>query len=628
MTDFNNQIPINYSEEDIKSLNWLEHLRLRPGMYIGKTGDGKSMDDGIYILVKEVMDNAIDEFIMGFGREIDVTIAPDHVLIRDYGRGIPLEKIQDAVSKMNTSGKFDSKAFKKSVGMNGVGLKAVNALSKKFEVTAYRDGKSKKVTFSQGLLVDDFPIAESKEKNGTQVYFEPDDMIFRNYQFIPDYLNDLFWNYAYLNKGLKIKINNQVIESKNGLKDLIEREAKEEQRLYPVIHLKNEDIEIALTHSNAYGEHYFSFVNGQNTTQGGTHLSSFKESLVKTIRDFYKKNFEASDIRMSIVASICVRIQEPMFESQTKTKLGTVNLEGEDNLSMRSFVGDFIKTHLDNYLHQNPETNDILQRKILRNERERKDMEGIRKVAKESIKKANIHNKKLRDCRYHYTDAKYNDRDKTSLFITEGESASGSITKTRNANYQAVFSLRGKPENSFGEKKAFVYKNEELNLLQHSLNIEEGIEHLRYKNIILATDADVDGMHIRLLLLTFFLQFFPELVRNGHVKVLETPLFRVRNKKQTIYCYSEAEKQAAIKKLQGKPEITRFKGLGEISPDEFKNFIGEDIRLTPIHISETVKIEEMLRYYMGSNTKERQKFIVENLILEKDIPIENQALES
>lgn len=619
------EIEKEYSQDDIKTLDWLEHMRLRPGMYIGKTGDGTSQDDGIYILVKEILDNAIDEFIMGHGKKVVVNITSEEATIQDFGRGIPLEKVVESISKMNTSGKFDSKAFKKSVGMNGVGSKAVNALSAQFRIKSVRDNRMKEAQFEKGVLVSESGIEASKEPNGTTVWFKPDNAIFTNYRFISEYLHDQLWNYAYLNAGLKIIFNGQEFSSKNGLKDLIDKKIDEESMQYPTIHLKNEDIEIAFTHSSKYGEEYYSFVNGQYTTQGGTHLVAYKEAIVKTVRDFYKKDFDASDIRMSIVGSICVRIQEPMFESQTKTKLGTVTLEGEQNTSMKSFIGDFMKTHLDNFLHKNPLVAESLLKKIQQSERERKDMEGVRKVAKERAKKANVHNKKLRDCRYHFTDEKFDNTLGTSIFITEGDSASGSITKARNAEIQAVFSLKGKPQNCFGMKKKIVYENEELNLLQHALDIEEGIENLRYNNVIIATDADHDGMHIRLLLLTFFLQFFPELVINGHVKVLETPLFRVRNKKETIYCYSDEERKQAIKKLNTKVEITRFKGLGEISPDEFKGFINKDIRLMPIILDDTIKINEMLKYYMGGNDKERQRFILDNLIVEKD-EIEEEAV--
>lgn len=610
-------LELEYSKDDIKTLDWLEHMRLRPGMYIGKTGDGTSQDDGIYILLKEIMDNAIDEYIMGHGKKVEIGLDSAEVMIRDYGRGIPLEKVVDSISKMNTSGKFDSKAFKKSVGMNGVGSKAVNALSSYFKVKSVREGKEKVAEFEGGKLKQETKIQASKDVNGTTIWFRPDNAIFHNYRFIPDYVQEQLWNYAYLNSGLKIILNGQEFSSKEGLKDLVNKKIDTDSQQYPIIHLKNDEIEMAFTHSSKYGEEYYSFVNGQFTTQGGTHLSAFKEAIVKTIRDFYKKDFDASDIRMSIVGAICVRIQEPMFESQTKTKLGTVTLEG-DGGSMKAFVADFMKQHLDNFLHKNPLVAEALLKKIQNSERERKDMEGVRKIAKERAKKANVHNKKLRDCRYHYTDEKYAQNKETTIFITEGDSASGSMTKSRNAETQAVFSLKGKPQNCFGMKKKIVYENEELNLLQHALDIEEGIENLRYNNVIIATDADHDGMHIRLLLLTFFLQFFPELVINGHIKVLETPIFRVRNKKETIYCYSAQEKKDAIKKLGGKPEITRFKGLGEISPDEFALFIGKDMRLLPIILDDKIKIQELLKYYMGGNDKERQRFILDNLIYEID----------
>lgn len=616
-------VELEYSKDDIKTLDWLEHMRLRPGMYIGKTGDGTSQDDGIYILLKEIMDNAIDEYIMGHGKKVEINLDSAEVMIRDYGRGIPLEKVVDSISKMNTSGKFDSKAFKKSVGMNGVGSKAVNALSSYFKVKSVREGKEKIAEFEGGKLKTETKIQASTDVNGTTIWFRPDNSIFHNYRFIPDYVQEQLWNYAYLNSGLKIILNGQEYSSKEGLKDLVNKKIDADSQQYPIIHLKNEEIELAFTHSTKYGEEYYSFVNGQFTTQGGTHLGAFKEAIVKTIRDFYKKDFDATDIRMSIVAAVCVRIQEPMFESQTKTKLGTVTLEG-DGRSMKGFLADFMKQHLDNFLHKNPAVAEALLKKIQNSERERKDMEGVRKIAKERAKKANVHNKKLRDCRYHYTDEKYDHNKETTIFITEGDSASGSMTKSRNAETQAVFSLKGKPQNCFGMKKKIVYENEELNLLQHALDIEEGIENLRYNNVIIATDADHDGMHIRLLLLTFFLQFFPELVINGHIKVLETPIFRVRNKKETIYCYSDQEKKAAIKKLGGKPEITRFKGLGEISPDEFKLFIGKDMRLLPIILDDKIKIQELLKYYMGGNDKERQRFILDNLIYEID-EVEEEA---
>jgi topoisomerase-4 subunit B len=622
--DMSSDLELEYSKDDIKTLDWLEHMRLRPGMYIGKTGDGTSQDDGIYILLKEIMDNAVDEYIMGHGKKVVIELDSAEVMIQDFGRGIPLEKVVDSISKMNTSGKFDSKAFKKSVGMNGVGSKAVNALSSYFKVKSVREGKEKIAEFAGGKIKHETKIQASKDGNGTTIWFRPDNAIFHNYRFIPDYVQEQLWNYAYLNSGLKIILNGQEFSSKDGLKDLINKKIDAESQHYPIIHLKNDEIEMAFTHSSKYGEEYYTFVNGQFTTQGGTHLGAFKEAIVKTIRDFYKKDFDASDIRMSIVGAICVRIQEPMFESQTKTKLGTVSLEG-DGRSMKAFVADFMKQNLDNYLHKNPLVAEALLKKIQNSERERKDMEGVRKIAKERAKKANIHNKKLRDSRYHYTDEKYAQNKETTIFITEGDSASGSMTKSRNAETQAVFSLKGKPQNCFGMKKKIVYENEELNLLQHALDIEEGIENLRYNNVIIATDADHDGMHIRLLLLTFFLQFFPELVINGHVKVLETPIFRVRNKKETIYCYSQQEKKDAMKKLGAKPEITRFKGLGEISPDEFALFIGKDMRLLPIILDDKIKIQELLKYYMGGNDKERQRFILDNLIYEID-EVEEEVL--
>jgi topoisomerase IV subunit B len=610
---------IQYTEDNIKSLDWKEHMRLRPGMYIGKTGDGSSQDDGIYILVKEVIDNSIDEFVMGHGKKIEVTVTKEKVTIRDYGRGIPLGKVIDCVSKINTGGKYDSKAFKKSVGLNGVGTKAVNALSHFFRVTSVRDGQKKMAEFHQGNITNDAPVEKTDEPNGTLMEFEPDNTIFKKYRFIPEYLEDLIWNYAYLNAGLSIHFNGVRVFSKNGLYDLLERKTDANALRYPIIHFKDEDIEMALVHDNHYGEEYYSFVNGQNTVQGGTHLLAAKEAIVKTIREFYNKQFDPQDIRASIVCAISIRMQDPVFESQTKTKLGSQNID--ETTSMRVFVGDFVKKNLDNYLHRNPETAEKLLKRIQQSERERKDMAGVKKLANQRAKKANLHNKKLRDCRVHFTDKKNEKHLETTIFITEGDSASGSITKARNVETQAVFSLRGKPLNCFGLKKKVVYENEEFNLLQHALNIEEGLEELRYNNVVIATDADVDGMHIRLLLLTFFLQFFPDLVKEGHVKILETPLFRVRDKKETIYCYSEEEKLAAIEKLKGKAEITRFKGLGEISPDEFEDFISENIRLTPVLTSKELSIQEILEYFMGKNTQERQEFIIDNLKVEKDEPI-------
>lgn len=608
---------VNYTEDNIRSLDWKEHMRLRPGMYIGKLGDGSSKDDGIYVLLKEIMDNSIDEYVMGHGKSIEVIVKDYEVIVRDYGRGIPLGKVIDCVSKINTGGKYDSKAFQKSVGLNGVGTKAVNALSNFFKVESFRDGQQKVAEFSQGVLTVDSEIAATEEPNGTRITFHPDGTIFKNFKFRPEYLEDQLWNYAYLNAGLSIYLNGDRYYSKNGLFDLISRNTEEEKRRYPIIHLKSEDIEMALTHNNEYGEQYYSFVNGQNTTQGGTHLSAYKEALTKTLREFYNKNFDAQDIRASIVTAISVRVQEPVFESQTKTKLGSTEMEANGR-SLRSFIGEFVKHYLDNFLHKNPEVANGLLARIQQSEKERKEMAGVKKLATKRAKKANLHNKKLRDCRVHYTDEKKESHLDTMIFITEGDSASGSLTKARDVETQAVFSLRGKPLNCYGLTKKVVYENEELNLLQHALNIEDGIESLRYNKVVIATDADVDGMHIRLLILTFFLQFFPDLVKGGHVFVLETPLFRVRNKKETIYCYSETEKQAAMKKLGAKPEITRFKGLGEISPHEFEQFIDEGIRLDPVILTPGVKIQELLNYYMGKNTPSRQKFIIENLKVEKD----------
>ncbi|MEM6360370.1 MAG: DNA topoisomerase IV subunit B [Bacteroidota bacterium] len=609
---------VAYTEDSIKSLDWKEHIRLRPGMYIGKLGDGSAQDDGIYVLVKEIIDNCIDEHMMGYGKTIDIKITDHRVEVRDYGRGIPLGKVVDCVSKINTGGKYDSGAFQKSVGLNGVGTKAVNALSNYFRVQSFRDGETKLAEFERGEVTNDAKVTKSSGRNGTLITFEPDDTVFKNFHFIPEYLNDLLWNYAFLNAGLTINFNGQKFHSENGLKDLLERKADLETLRYPIAHLKGNDIEIALSHCNQYGEEYYSFVNGQYTTQGGTHLAAFREAIVKTVRDFYKKDFDAADVRSSIVGAIAVRVQEPVFESQTKTKLGSQNV-APDGPTMRTFVNDFVKKEFDNYLHRNSDTANALLKRILQSERERKEIAGIKKLANERAKKANLHNKKLRDCRIHYNDNKGDRRDDTMIFITEGDSASGSITKSRDVQTQAVFSLRGKPLNCFNLTKKVVYENEEFNLLQHALNIEDGIEGLRYRKIIIATDADVDGMHIRLLLLTFFLQFFPDLVKHGHVFILETPLFRVRNKKETIYCYSEEERRGAIRKLGAKPEITRFKGLGEISPDEFGNFIGEDIRLEPIILRKETTINQLLTFYMGKNTPDRQGFIVENLRIEKDL---------
>lgn len=610
---------VQYTEDNIKSLDWKEHIRLRPGMYIGKLGDGSSPDDGIYVLIKEVIDNCIDEHVMGFGREIDIQINEDEVSIRDYGRGIPLGKVVDCVSKINTGGKYDSKAFKKSVGLNGVGTKAVNALSEYFKVQSFREGESKLAEFNQGKILKDHKVTKVSDKNGTLIVFRPDQEVFKKYKFRYEFIENQLWNYAYLNAGLKIRFNDKVFFSKNGLLDLLERKTANENTRYPIVHLRGDDIEIAMTHGNHYGEQYHSFVNGQNTTQGGTHLAAFREAIVKTVREFYNKNFDHQDVRSSIIAAISVRVEEPVFESQTKTKLGSQTI-GPDGPTLRTFVNDFVKTNLDNFLHRNPDHAQALLKRILQSERERKEIAGIKKIANERAKKANIHNKKLRDCRLHLNDKK-GDADKkemTTIFITEGDSASGSITKARDVQSQAVFSLRGKPLNCFGMTKKVVYQNEEFNLLQHALNIEDGLDDLRYNRVVIATDADVDGMHIRLLLLTFFLQFFPDLVRNNHLFILETPLFRVRDKKDTYYCYSEEEKEDAINKLRGKAEITRFKGLGEISPNEFGDFIGENIRLVPVLMSDEMKIEEVLSYYMGKNTPARQEFIIDNLRVEKD----------
>ncbi len=609
-----------YTEDSIRSLDWKEHIRLRPGMYIGKLGDGSAQDDGIYVLVKEIIDNSIDEHMMGNGKQIDILITDKKVEVRDYGRGIPLGKVIDCVSKINTGGKYDSGAFQKSVGLNGVGTKAVNALSAYFRVQSIRDGRTKVAEFEKGELVKDHREAATTEKNGTMITFTPDNTIFKNFYFIPEFLEEQLWNYAFLNAGLTINYNGVKYYSENGLLDLLKRKADVESIRYPFIHLKGHDIEICLTHGEQYGEEYYSFVNGQYTTQGGTHLAAFREALVKTVREYYKKDFDASDVRSSIIGAIAIRVQEPVFESQTKTKLGSQNV-AHDGPTVRNFVNDFVKRELDNYLHQNSAAADALLKRILQSERERKDIAGIKKLANDRAKKANLHNKKLRDCRYHLDDEKSDKRYESTLFITEGDSASGSITKSRKVETQAVFSLRGKPLNSFGLTKKIVYENEEFNLLQHALNIEDGLEGLRYKNVVIATDADVDGMHIRLLLMTFFLQFFPDLVRNGHLFILDTPLFRVRNKKETIYCYSEEEKQKAIAKLGSKPEITRFKGLGEISPDEFGHFIGENIRLDPIILTKEITIPKLLAYYMGKNTPERQQFIIENLKIEKDAPV-------
>lgn len=611
---------VTYNEDSIKSLDWKEHIRLRPGMYIGKLGDGSAQDDGIYVLVKEVIDNCIDEHMMGYGKTIDVKITDHRVEIRDYGRGIPLGKVVDCVSKINTGGKYDSGAFQKSVGLNGVGTKAVNALSNYFKVQSYREGETKLAEFKRGEILYDAKVSTSSGRNGTLITFEPDESIFKHFRFIPSYLNDLIWNYVFLNSGLTINFNGEKFHSENGLHDLLTRKTDADAMRYPIIHLKGEDIELALTHTNQYGEEYYSFVNGQYTTQGGTHQAALREAVVKTVREFYKKDYDASDVRSAISCAIAVRVQEPVFESQTKTKLGSQNV-GPDGPTMRTFVNDFVKKALDDYLHKHSDVADALLKRILQSERERKEIAGIKKIANERAKKANLHNKKLRDCRVHYNDTKSDRKDESVIFITEGDSASGSITKSRDVQTQAVFSLRGKPLNCFNLTKKVVYENEEFNLLQHALNIEDGIEGLRYRKIIIATDADVDGMHIRLLLMTFFLQFFPDLIRHGHVFILETPLFRVRNKKETIYCYSDEERQQAIAKLGVKPEITRFKGLGEISPDEFGNFIGEDIRLEPITLNKETSINNILSFYMGKNTPDRQGFIIDNLKIEKDLDL-------
>tara|TARA_R110002051_G_scaffold130577_2_gene204396 strand:+ start:4477 stop:6399 length:1923 start_codon:yes stop_codon:yes gene_type:complete len=608
-----------YNEDNIRSLDWKEHIRLRPGMYIGKLGDGSSADDGIYILLKEVIDNCIDEFVMGSGKTIDISIKDNLVTVRDYGRGIPLGKVVDVVSKMNTGGKYDSKAFKKSVGLNGVGTKAVNALSTFFKVESARENKLKTAEFHQGNLVEEIGPEESTKRKGTKVSFIPDEIIFKKYKYRNEYIERMLKNYVYLNIGLTIVFNGEKFTSENGLKDLLEDNNNIDDMLYPVIHLKGEDIEVAITHSKTqYSEEYHSFVNGQNTTQGGTHQAAFREAIAKTIRDFYGKNYDSSDIRKSIISAIAIKVTEPVFESQTKTKLGSTDMGGNFP-TVRTYINDFIGTKLDNYLHKNPDTAEKLQRKIMQAEKERKELSGIRKLARDRAKKSNLHNKKLRDCRVHLGDVKNNRYLESTLFITEGDSASGSITKSRDVNTQAVFSLRGKPLNSYGMSKKIVYENEEFNLLQAALNIEDSMEDLRYNKIVIATDADVDGMHIRLLLITFFLQFFPELIKENHLYILQTPLFRVRNKKQTFYCYSPEEKQAAIEALSGKPEITRFKGLGEISPDEFQHFIGDDIRLEPVMLDKNMSIENLLEFYMGKNTPDRQKFIIENLKVELDI---------
>ena len=608
----------NYTEENIKSLDWREHIRLRPGMYIGKSGDGSSPDDGIYVLLKEVIDNCIDEFVMGEGKVIDVVISDYYVSVRDYGRGIPLGKLVEVVSKMNTGAKYDTKAFKKSVGLNGVGTKAVNALSSKFNVSSTRDGKTKNAEFELGILKNE-NLNSSDQKNGTFVIFSPDESIFKNYKYRIEYVEKMIKYYVFLNSGLTIVVNDKKFFSNNGLKDLLEDQTNINDFIYPIIHLKGNDIEVAITHSRTqYSEEYYSFVNGQYTVQGGTHHSAFREAIVKTIRDYYGKNYESSDIRKSIISAISIKVMEPIFESQTKTKLGSSDM-GKDMKSVRVFINEFVKKNLDDYLHKNQDVAQLIQNKIIDAEKERKDLSGIRKLAKERAKRANIHNKKLRDCRVHLNELKKSNRLESTIFITEGDSASGSITKSRNVSTQAVFSLKGKPLNSYGMSKKIVYENEELNLLQSALNIEDNIEDLRYNNIVIATDADVDGMHIRLLIITFFLQFFPELVKEGHVYVLETPLFRVRNKKKTFYCYSLEEKQKAMEELGKNPEITRFKGLGEISPDEFKHFIGKDMRLEPVILGKDNKIKEILTFFMGKNTPERQKFIIDNLRVEEEV---------
>lgn len=609
----------NYTEDNIRSLDWKEHIRMRPGMYIGKLGDGSSADDGVYILLKEVLDNSIDEFVMGAGKTIEISIQGVKITVRDYGRGIPLGKVVDVVSKMNTGGKYDSKAFKKSVGLNGVGTKAVNALSSYFRVESTRDSKSASAEFSQGNLTNEEFLEETSRRKGTKVSFIPDEIIFKKYKYRNEYIVKMLKNYVYLNPGLTIVFNGEKYFSENGLKDLLAEKINETDLLYPIIHLRGDDIEVALTHSKTqYSEEYNSFVNGQNTTQGGTHLTAFREALVRTIREFYGKNYDASDIRKSVVSAIAIKVMEPVFESQTKTKLGSTDMGGELP-TVRTYINDFLKKYLDNYLHKNADTAEKIQRKILQAERERKELSGIRKLAKDRAKKASLHNKKLRDCRVHFGDIKNERNLESTLFITEGDSASGSITKSRDVNTQAVFSLKGKPLNCYGLTKKIVYENEEFNLLQAALNIEESLEDLRYNNVVIATDADVDGMHIRLLLITFFLQFFPEVIKEGHLYILQTPLFRVRNKKETIYCYTEDERRAAIEKLKPKPEITRFKGLGEISPDEFQHFIGEDIRLDPIMLDDNMSIEELLSFYMGKNTPTRQEFIIDNLKVELDL---------
>ena len=628
MSDLNTN-PVNnsdYNDDSIKSLEWNEHIRRRPGMYIGKLGDGSSSDDGIYVLLKEVLDNSIDEFLMGYGKSIEITISEQSITVRDHGRGIPLRKVVDVSSKINTGGKYDSGAFQKSIGLNGVGIKAVNALSIKFIIKSFRDGEVKAVEFSKGNIVTDSKIGKTEEPNGTLITFIPDSELFPHYRYIPEYVDKMLRNYVYLNTGLSINFNGKNFYSKNGLLDLLKETMGKVEPQYPVIHLKGNDIELAFAHGDEYGEDYYSFVNGQNTTQGGTHLVAFKEAIVQTIRGFYKKDFEPADIRQSIVAAISIRVQDPVFESQTKTKLGSKDV-GPNGPSVKNFINDFIKNTLDNFLHKNPETANAILKKIQDSEKERKEIAGVQKIAKERAKKVNLHNKKLRDCRVHYN-TNHEKREESCIFITEGDSASGSITKSRNANTQAVFSLRGKPLNTHGKTKKIVYENEEFNLLQAALNIEEGVDNIRYRKIIAATDADSDGKHIRLLLITFFLNFFPDLIRKGHVFILQTPLFRIRNKKKTIYCYTEEERQSAMIELAPNPEITRFKGLGEISPDEFKHFIGPDIRLEPVILDRENSIHQLLDYYMGDNTPERQNFIVDNLLIELDKVEDNEYVKA
>ncbi|MEM9525476.1 MAG: DNA topoisomerase IV subunit B [Bacteroidota bacterium] len=619
----------NYTEDNIRSLDWKEHIRLRPGMYIGKLGDGASPDDGIYILLKEVIDNSIDEYVMGHGSKIEVNIEEGVASVRDYGRGIPLGKVVDVVSKMNTGGKYDSKAFKKSVGLNGVGLKATNALSDQFTVYAVREGKKKQADFSVGELVKEHKQAKTQEENGTFISYHADPAIFKKFKYRSDYIENQLWNYAYLNAGLKLIYNGKTLVSRNGLRDLLERKIKEELRRYPVIHLKGDDIEVAITHGNAYGETYFSFVNGQHTTQGGTHLNAFKQAMVDACQKHFNKAYDRKDILASTVAAIAVKVEDPIFESQTKTKLGSTDM-GPGSPTVMTYIKNFLVEKLDNYLHKNPEVAQALEKRIKQSERERKEIAGIKKLANQRAKKANLHNKKLRDCRVQYNSnsKKHTEEQKlaTTIFITEGDSASGSITVARDVQTQAVFSLRGKPLNCYGQTKKVVYENEEFNLLQHALNIEDGVDELRYNRVVIATDADVDGMHIRLLLLTFFLQFFPDMVEAGHLYILETPLFRVRDKQKTFYCYSEQEKQEAIGALRGKPEITRFKGLGEISPKEFKDFIGEDIRLEPVVMSDNTNVDDLLKYYMGKNTPDRQTFIIDNLRVERDDDLDGDGV--